>query len=184
MLDKAIQVFAEQRDAASELQEKFDGLFPTWPTIVATLLALMILLVFLTKLLYNPVKKYHDDRKNYIQNNIDSAEQQNEEAAINKQKANDELINARLEAADIVEQARKEAAQVRTIKVAEAEKEAHSVIENAKLDIQQQREKFQEESKEQMVDLALQAAAQVIEKEVDNKTNRKLVENFIKGNAE
>lgn len=122
----------------------------------------------------------HDDRKNYIQENIDSAETQNSEAALDREKANEELIQARLEAAEIVNKAKIEADEVRMQRIAKAKDEAAKVINDAQVSIQAQQEKFEEESKKAIVDVALAAAAKVIEKEVDNKTNKKIVENYIK----
>lgn len=165
---------------ADSISEKFDTLFPTWPTIVATILALLILLMVLTKLLYKPVKKMHDDRQHYIQENIDSAEKYSNEAVDDREKANDELIQARLAAAEIINQAKVEAENVRTDKIALADKEAMKVVADARSNMEAQQAKFEEESKEAIIEVALQAAAKVIEKEVDNDTNRKIVADFVK----
>lgn len=167
-------------NTTSDLNEKFEALFPTWPTVVATLLALLILFTVLTKLLYKPVKKMHDDRKNYIQDNIDSAEAQKADAVSDRENANNELIQARLAAAEIINQAKMEAEDVRSEKIAKAEVEAKKVIEDAKANMAAQQAKFEEDSREAIVEVALSAAAKVIEKEVDNKTNRKIVEDYVK----
>ena len=167
-------------DLSETMTEKFEALFPTWPTVVATVLSLLLLLLLLTKLLYKPVKKMHDDRRKYIQDNIDMAEQDNHEAAKDREHANQELIQARMDAADIIQRAKTEAEQVRANQIALAHSEAQRLIINAKSEIEHQEQKFKEESRESMVKIALAAAEKVIEKEVDSKTNRDIIENFIR----
>lgn len=164
---------------SEDLSEKFQALFPTWTTVLATIIALLILLIVLTKLAYNPVKKMHDKRKNYIQDNIDSAEAQNAYAASDREQANDELIQARLSAAELIKQAKIEASEVRAIEITKAEAEAARVINDAKVEMLNQQLKFEEESKNAIIDVAIAAAGKVIEKEVDNKTNRKIVVDYV-----
>ena len=175
-----VHVLYSKSSTADVLSEKFEALFPTWTTVVATLIALIILLIILTKLFYKPVKKMHDERKDYIQHNIDSAESQNEEAVSDREKANDELIQARILAAKIVNQANEDAELVKVDKLAMAKISANKVIEDANSNIEAQQAKFDEESEKAIIEVAMAAAAKVIEKEVDNNTNRKIVENYIK----
>lgn len=167
-------------ELSDEMTEKFNALFPTWPTMVATILSLLLLLLLLTKLLYKPVKKMHDDRRKYIQDNIDMAEQDNHEAAKDREKANGELIQARMEAADIIQRAKTEAEQVRANQLALAHAEAQRLIISAKSEIEHEQQKFKEESRESMVKIALAAAEKVLEKEVDSDSNKKIIENFIR----
>ena len=174
------KVGSVQHDVTTDLKEKFEGLFPTWTTVVATILALLIILIVLVKLVYKPVKKMHDDRRNYIQNNIDSAEAQNAEAVSDRELANDELINARLKATEIINKAKLESEDVRAERIAQAEKDARKIIEDAQINIKAQQAKFDEESREAIVEVALAAAAKVVEKEVDNDTNKKIIEDFVK----
>lgn len=168
---------------STDLNEKFNALFPAWPTVVATIIAVLILLFVLSKLIYKPVKKMHDDRKRYIQNNINEAERLSKEATHDREKANDEIIQARIEATEIIAAARIEAENTRAIKAAAAVEEANRILVDAKKEIEAQQAKFDQESREAIIEVALEAAAKVIEKEVDNKTNRKIVEDFIKERA-
>lgn len=166
---------------SEDLKEKFDALFPTWTTVVATILALLILLLVLTKLLYKPIKKMHDDRRNYIQENIDAAEKQNKEAVSDREKANDELIQARLEVAEIIKKASEDAEQVRLQKIHLADAEARKVIADTKSNMLIQQAKFDEEKQEAIIEVALAAASKVIEKDADNETNRKIISEFAQG---
>ena len=170
----------QEQNLSKILTGKFEGLFPSLFTIIATLLSLTIIIIVLTKFLYNPIKKMHDQRKKYIQDNIDVAEKENKEAILDREKANKELILARLKANKIIEKAKSEALEVREVKINLAKKEAKKVIDDANSKIKSQKIKFEEDSKKVIVDVALLAAAKIVEKEIDSKTNRKIIENFIK----
>ncbi len=169
-----------QGTTSSELSEKFEAIFPAWPTVLATIISFLVLMIVLTKFLYKPVKGMHDNRKKYIQDNIDSSEVQNKNAALDREKANDELIKARLVAAELMKNAKLQASEAREIEIAKAHEAAAKVIADAKLNMEAQQRKFEEESKEAIIDVALQAASKIIEKEVDSKTNRKIVSDYIK----
>lgn len=122
----------------------------------------------------------HDDRKNYIQNNIDSAEAYSAEAVSDRELANDELIQARQAAAEIINKAKEDAEVVRQEKLLKADAEVSRIVEDARVNMKTQQTKFEEESEKVIVEVALAAAAKVIEKEVDNKTNKKIVTDFVK----
>ena len=170
----------QEQNLASILGNKFEALFPSIFTIIATLLSLTIIIFVLTKFLYHPIKKMHDERRKYIQDNIDVAEKENKHASLDREKANKELILARLKANEIIEKAKSEAFEVRETKIDFAKKEAQKVIDDANKKIKSQQMKFEEESKKIIVDIALSAAKKIIEKEIDPKTNKKIIEDFVK----
>jgi len=147
---------------------------------LATVLSLLILIFVLGKFLYKPIKDSVEARKKYIQDNIDESEKQNKDASLDREKANDELMTARLEAANIIAEAKVAAETKRAEIVAAAKDEATGIVTSAKEDIELEKAKFEQDSKQAIIDVALEAAAKVVEKEVDNKSNKKIVEDFIK----
>lgn len=120
------------------------------------------------------------DRKTYIQNNIDEAQNQRDEASADRQKANEELVQAKVKAAEIVVGskliAEKEANRIKL----ETTQKTIRMLDEAKADIRMQKILLATETKEEIVEVALAAAKKIVEKEVDNNTNRKLVEDYIK----
>lgn len=172
---------ADSKSTADSISELFDGIFPTWPTVLATILSLLILMFVLTKFLYNPIKKSVEDRRKYIQGNIDEAEDQNKKASSDREKANEELIQARKEAADVITNAKLRAEKIKSNSLIIAKKEADRLLKSANEDIEIEKAKFAKESKKAIVDVALSAAAKIVEKEVDTKANKKMVKDFIDG---
>lgn len=122
----------------------------------------------------------HDDRQRYIKNNISEAEKMHQDAYLDREKANDEIIQARLQATEIIAAARIEAQDLHSSKIILANKEVEKIKEDAKRDIEAQQAKFEIEAKEAIVEVALAAAAKVVEHEVDSTANRKIINDFIK----
>jgi len=121
-----------------------------------------------------------EKRRKYIQDNIDESEKLNEEASVDREHANEELVNARVKAANIVADAKVEAETKRAKIIANARLEAGGIVNTAKEDMRLEKIKFEHESEEAIIEVALAAAKKVVEKEVDTKTNKKMVEDFIK----
>ncbi len=174
-----ILIKTQNHNLSTDLNEKFSALFPSWVTIVATVLAFTILLIILTLLVWKPVKKMVESRQAYIQNNIDEATAQNTEASNDREKANQELVEARVEAAQIVADAKFAAEKNRTSIKKQAKEESDKILANAKEEIEAEKIKLAKETKQEIVEVALAAAAKIVEKEVDSKVNRKLVEDFV-----
>ncbi len=178
-MNKILIKIENHSDVSASLNEKFSALFPSWAIIVATILSFTILLMVLTMLVWKPVKKMVKDRQDYIQNNIDEAATQNVDASNDREKANQELVEARIESAQIVADAKFAAEKNRINIKQQAKDESEKILANAKKEIEAEKVKLQKETKQEIVEVALAAAAKIIEKEVDTKVNRKLVEDFV-----
>ena len=169
---------------SSDISEDLDianKLFPTWPTMLATLIALMISFAFITKLVYKPVKKMFDDRRKYIQNNIDETENKLADAKIEREIASKEILEAKVITDKMITKARKDSEDLRLQLLNRAKDDARRIIEVTKSEMEVERLKFEKESKEKVIEVAMLAAQKVIEKEVDSTTNKKLVSEFIEG---
>ena len=162
-----------------QLNNRFQAIFPTWTTVVATILSVIILLLVLTKLFYNPVKKMVNERKKFIQSNIDSAVRQNAESAKDRKQAQIAINEANTIAHNILSEAKMKAERMLKKSVEDAKIEARQLVKNAHKDAKREREIFENQAKEEMVTIALEAAKKVISKEVDNTTNKKLALDFI-----
>jgi len=77
-------------------------------SMVLTLVATLILFFVLTKLLYKPVSKMLNDRKERIKQNIDGANNLKQEAAKLKEEYELKITEAKKEAQEIIEEAEKE----------------------------------------------------------------------------
>lgn len=157
-----------------------EGLFPNVPTVIAQLLATLILFLVLKKLVWKPMTEFLNKRQEVIIGELESAKQANNEANQLKQEYEEALGEAKTKAQNIVETAKIQAEERKEVILEEAKKEANYTKEKALLDIEQERAIAEKELKEHVVEVALEAAEKIINENVNNETNRKMINDFIK----
>ena len=149
-------------------------------TVIFAIINFCILVVGLKVFLYKPVCNMLDSRKEEVANNLNSAE----EAKLEAQKLKDEyaaqLQNARSEAQDIINQAAKIGEQTKADIVNEAREEAARLTAKAQADIAREKTEALNEIRNEIADLAVLAAAKVVGKTIDVADHQNMVNNFVK----
>jgi F-type H+-transporting ATPase subunit b len=140
---------------------------------------LLILYLVLKKLLFKPVTAFMEKRTNSIKDSIDNAEKLKIEAYELKKKYEDQLRGSKDEVERILNEATIRANKEHDSIVDAAELKAASIIENANKEIERNKKNVLKDIKNQVSSLALAAATKVIEANMDNATNRALVDKFI-----
>ena len=149
-------------------------------TVIFAIINFCILVVGLKVFLYKPVCNMLDSRKEEVANNLNSAE----EAKLEAQKLKDEyaaqLQNARSEAQDIINQAAKIGEQTKADIVSEAREEAARLTAKAQADIAREKTEALNEFRNEIADLAVLAAAKVVGKTIDVADHQNMVNDFVK----
>ena len=153
-------------------------------TIVAQILNFLILVLILKFVAYKPVMKMLKEREEKIARSIDAAEADEQKAKELLAEYNKQLADARIKAQEIVDKAMKRAQEERDASVAETRREIEQMRKAAKEDIARERERAAMQLRGEMVALSMQAAGKIIAANMDNKTNEKLVSDFIDQLAE
>lgn len=164
----------------SEIFKKIQSMFPSWPMMVATLISLMLVIIFLTFLLYKPIKKALKERHDLIQSNID---QSNENRKISLEKlelANEQLKDAHKNADDIINDAKIKAEHVMNDYLSKAKTDAKKYIIDAELDIDNKRHALEKEANKYVVETAIELSRKIIQKEISKKTEEEIIDNFLK----
>lgn len=148
-------------------------------TIIPTWLNLLILFLVLKHFLFKPVNKVLDDRKAEVEQTYKEADEAKENAKALEAEYSTKLEGAKEESAEIVREATKKA-QVRSDEIiADAKTEARAIVDNAHDQIEREKKIAVNQIKDEITDIALGAAAKIVEKEVSTKDNERLIENFI-----
>jgi F-type H+-transporting ATPase subunit b len=159
--------------------ESHDLISIDW-TLVAELIAWLILLYILVRFLYNPLRSAMAARAERIRTELSAAEaaaQRAEEAAKQSQA---DVEEGKRRGEEIVRQAQQTADSIREQAINEARAEAERVIERGKAEIERERQAAVDELRRVVGDLAIQAASQVVRKSLDSDENRRLVDEAIK----
>ena len=167
--------------AAAQTEHASPGVF-AWSTSVATwtVIIFLILLAVLMKFAFPPILGYAAAREKRIQDTLDEAKHNREEAERLLEQQRQELAHARTEAQQVIAEGRQAAEKVRTELLNKARAEQEELLARARADIETERLKAVESVREEAVDLALAAAAKLIEQRLDADNDRRIINEFLK----
>ncbi|MBN1316210.1 MAG: F0F1 ATP synthase subunit B [Anaerolineales bacterium] len=155
------------------------GLNPIY--FLSQVLTFSILAFLMVKLLYNPILKMLDERKERIARGLEDARQ----AAEARAKANEEaafvLDKARKSAQQIIADANTSAEQVRANIKTKAEDEAKKILAQAEEDARIKRDQILSEMRSQIGALAISAAQRILGDVLDENRQQALVKGFFSG---
>ena len=153
-------------------------------TFLAQICNLMIQLVIFKKFLLKPIKQVIADRKAKADSEIADAQKLRTEAEAMKAEYEQNLLNARTEANQIVATAQKTATARSEEIVGEARAQAAALKQKAEADIAQERKKAVNEVKDEIGGIAMEIASKVVEREISEKDHKDLIDEFIKNVGE
>ncbi|MHB0799955.1 F0F1 ATP synthase subunit B [Bacillus thuringiensis] len=149
-------------------------------TIAYTLFIFLILLVMLRKFAWGPLMGIMKEREEHVTNEIDAAERSNAEVKKLVEEQREMLKQSRVEAQELIERAKKQALDQKDVIVAAAKEEAESIKASAVQEIQREKEQAIAALQEQVASLSVQIASKVIEKELKEEDQVKLIRDYIK----
>ena len=144
-----------------------------------TALTFIVLLIVLGKFAWGPIVKMLDEREKTIREAIESAKKERAEAEKLLAEQKESLARASREAAELARRNQAEVEKLRQELTAKAKKEADELVAAARRQVQEEIAKARAELKAQVVDLAIDAAGRLVKANLDEKAQRKLVEEYI-----
>jgi F-type H+-transporting ATPase subunit b len=148
--------------------------------IIFQLAMFLILLALLRKFAFGPVMNIMKQREEHIASEISSAELSNQEAKKLVEEQKELLKQARLESQSLVENAKKIGEQQKEEIVIAARAESERIKHAAMQEITQEKEQAITALREQVASLSVMIASKVIEKELNEKEQEKLIDDYIK----
>lgn len=144
------------------------------------ILAFAILFWVLKKYAYGPLIGVMEKRQQQIKAQIADAEKDRKEAEELLKEQNDALRQARLEAHELIENSKASSERQAKDIIETARNEAERLKNQAVQEIKLEKEKAVIELREQVGALSVLIAAKMIEKEIDQKTQSKLIDDIMK----
>ena len=143
--------------------------------IVNILVLFLLLKIFLSK----PITKMMESRTAEIENNLKDAEEQKARARQLTAHYEEKLEGARAEAAQIVSDARQRGQQEYSNILKTATQDAQKERERSRAEMAQEREDMLRGVQENVTELVLLTASKLSQKELDQESDRKLVDSFL-----
>ena len=142
-------------------------------------ISLIVFLLVMTKYAMPPIMAALEGRETRIRESLEAAEVALAKAEAISKDNDKALREAEQTAHQIRKEAKEEAERIRTERIAKAKDEAEQIIEQAKSDIKQEKQSALIELRQEVARLAIESASLIIEAELDEKKNKKLVDNYI-----
>ncbi|MDD6459992.1 F0F1 ATP synthase subunit B [Absicoccus porci] len=146
---------------------------------IMTLISTILIVLFAKHFFWDKILAFVKKRQDLIQDNIDSSEDLKKAALAQKEKYDVQMQHAGQDAHVIIETARVNATQQKKEILDQANSEAARIKAKAQEDIDRDRLKAQDEMKEAISDVAIEAAKKLVDKEMDESTQRKFVDDFL-----
>lgn len=165
--------------ALQEAVERPNLLSPAGGLMFWTLLVFIVLIFVLGRFAYKPLLAAVEAREQSLQAALDQARRDREEAAKILEEHKRQLDAARGEAQAFIAEGRATAEKMKTDMLEATRTQQQELMERAKRDIEHEKTRAIAELRREAVDLAIAGASKVIEKNLDNTSNRQLVESFL-----
>ncbi len=140
----------------------------------------LVLLVVLSKFAWGPIVKMLDERTATIHDAIDSARKERAEAERMLAEQKESLVRATRDAAELAKRNQQEVETLRQELTARARKEADELVSGARKQIIEEKSKAVAELRGMAADLAIDAASRLIKSSLDEKSQRQLVEDYLR----
>ena len=154
-------------------------LVPEKYTFIFVALNLLILYFFMRKFLFKPVTEFMEKRKNSIDQALKDADQAKLDAAESRKSYEEQIKKIREESDRLLNEARVRATHEYDGIIAAAKKDALAIVEKGRQDVEREREEMLRQVKQQIAALAIAAATQVVQANMDTDSNKSMVDKFI-----
>ena len=145
---------------------------------------LLVMFLILKRVLFKPVQKMFDTRKQQVEGIYAEANENRSAAASMKKEYETKMASAREEADGLVRSAVQTAQKRGDVIVAEASSQASHLKQKAEQEIAQEKRQMLLDVREEISDIAVSIASKVVEREINPKDHQAFVDEFIRNVGE
>lgn len=143
-------------------------------------IAVLFLFAFLSYILFEPVKKILNDRKEKVQNDLETAASNKEEALKLKETYDAKMKEVDQEVEEILSNARKKAIKRENDIVDEAKEEAARILARANNEVKLEKDKLADEIKVEIIKVAAVMAGKMVKMQMDESMQNALIQDTLK----
>ena len=145
-----------------------------------TILTFLVLLTLLAKFAWGPLLKALESRQESIRKSLDDAQKAKEELERLHVESAEIMRQARVEADAIVSRSRGDAERLREEMKQKARAEADAIVKNAERQIQLETGRALQQIRREAVDLSVQIASKLIQRNLTREDNEKLIDEALR----
>lgn len=144
-------------------------------TLIIEVVSFLLLLFLLKKLFYKPLLNILDRRAKGIEDAIEDAKKNQEEATNLLSQAQRKIDQSKQEALDLLEKARQQADEQRRKILQDAKAHSQRYREQAREDIERQGSSAREKLKKEVLDISRKLAEKILQREIKEKDQHRLI---------
>ena len=148
-------------------------------TLIVELVAFLLMLAVLARYVYPVIVQFAEARQRAVAEQLRHADESRAQAEAQLKEAQEKLDDARRSAQSVLDAAGKSAEQLRQELRAKADEEARRTIENARKQIEAERDQAIRSVRTEVADLVVTATEKVIGETLDDQKHRRLIERSI-----
>jgi len=168
-------------DERSEPLEALGALGVNGPFLLSQIVNFLILFLALRFLLWKPMLKMLDERKQRIAQGLEDAEQARRERERAQAEYDERIKQAGQEREEILARAAEGGEQARAEALAQARTQAEQIVAEGKEAVERERQQMLAELRSQVVTLSIAAANKLIGEALDEQRQRRLIDEFFSG---
>ena len=172
-------VLSNMQNIGETIKTISEKLIPNWISFVIQFLSFLILLTVVFVFAYKPVKKILKKRADFVENEIKEARENNLIAQKNVEEAKEMVATSKVQASAIIKNAEQQGHEQYDAIIEQAKSDVEEMKKDAQKDIERAKEEAIQDIRNEMVSVALSASEEILKREVDNKDNKRLAEDFI-----
>ena len=162
------------------MERLFDLDFQLLHDAVITAVAVFVLFLFLSYMLFKPARELLRKRQERIQTDLDSAKNDKDEALALKTEYEAKMAGAQKDADAVLSEARQKAVKNEEQIIQKAKEEAAGIIRQAQNEAKLEKQKAADEIKTQIIDVASLMAGKVVAAGIDTNIQDSLIEETLK----
>lgn len=162
------------------MNEIVESLGLGWQEMLFYAINLVILIVVIRLLVYKPIKNIVDKRKEHLDFLFTENERLNTEALELKKSHEKALQETRLEVARMTEEVTKNAENKSKEIIIEAQKKANEIISKAAKEMEEEKARTINTCKQQIPTISMDIARKIIERELTEQDNQKLIDEALR----
>lgn len=153
------------------------------PTLIAQVINFAVLFGLLYLVAYKPVMRMLDERSRKIKESMEQTEYIKQQAAKAEQETEKRIAEASKKGQKIIDQVVKTGEELRQKTQGEARQEAEALIARARAEIQREHDEAISALRKEFVDLTILAAEKVIDRSLDKKAHRHIIDQVFEESA-
>ncbi len=147
-------------------------------TLIGQMITFALLVWFTMKYVWPPLMQALEERKKKIADGLAAADKGKHEMELAEKRATTLLREAKDQAADLVNLAHKRANEMVDESKVQAKEEGERIVTAARAEIDREIQKAKEGLRQQVAALAINAAEQILQKEVDQDKHKEIISNL------